>query len=130
MGVMKLALLVPVACLALAGCGSSSGSGDSSSSSSSSSSQPSASAPAKAKADDTIQNFSFAPDPVKVKAGGSVTWTNKDSAAHNVVFDDKSVKGIDNLNQGQSGQVSFPKAGTYSYVCTYHSGMKGSVTVQ
>lgn len=132
MGAMKRALLVSVAFLVLAGCGSSSssgGGGSSSSSSSSSSSGGSSSAPATANATDAIQNFAFQPDPVKVKVGGTVTWTNKDSTAHNVVFDDKSVKGIANLNQGQSGKVTFTKAGTFSYVCSYHSGMKGTVVV-
>jgi plastocyanin len=125
-----LALLASLL-LALAGCGSSDdkGGGGSSSSSSSSSSSGGGGA-ASASAEDTIKNFAFDPDPVTVKAGGTVTWTNQDSAAHNVVFDDKSVKSIQNLNNGQSGKVTFDKAGTYKYVCTYHSGMNGTVTVQ
>jgi plastocyanin len=126
------------ACLMLVvgGCGSSDdgGGGSSSSSSGSSSSSSSSSSggggAASSSAKDTIKNFAFDPDPVTVKAGGTITWTNEDSAAHNVVFDDKSVKSIKNLDQGQSGKVTFDKAGTYSYVCTYHSGMKGSVTVE
>jgi plastocyanin len=126
---MHARLTLLLACLALvaAGCGSDDGGGGGSSSSSSSSGGGGA---ASSSVKDTIKNFAFDPDPAKVKAGGTITWTNEDSAAHNVVFDDKSVKSIKNLDQGQSGKVTFDKAGTYSYVCTYHSGMKGSVTVE
>jgi plastocyanin len=129
---MKLApILLSALLLALAGCGGS----DESDSGSSSSSTPApatdsggGSAAKAAKA--TIKDFTFDPETATVKAGGTITWTNEDSANHNVVFDDKSVKGIDNLRQNQSGEVTFDKAGSFSYVCSYHPGMKGTVTVE
>ena len=129
-------LAVAAGALVVAGCGSSS----EPESSGSTSSKP---APAKTEAPKassggaaaetakaTIKDFTFGPETVTVKAGGSVTWTNKDSANHNVAFDDKSVKGIGNLREGQNGKVSFAKAGTYAYVCTYHPGMEGKVIVK
>lgn len=121
-----------LAAVVVAGCGSSS----------SSSSDKPAPAPAKTKAPSasagassktgtaTIKDFTFAPKSVTVAAGGSVSWTNKDSANHNVTFDDKSIEGIGNLRQGQAGKVTFAKAGTYAYVCTYHPGMEGTVVVK
>ncbi len=124
----RLATLA-IGALAVAGCGSSSKS--ESSATPASTKAPSASAgAASASAKDTIKDFTFGPKSVTVKAGGSVSWTNDDSANHNVTFKDKSVKGIANLRQGQSGKVSFAKAGTYSYVCTYHPGMEGKVIVK
>jgi plastocyanin len=141
MASMPMKRLAPalLACLVLAvsGCGSdddsgggSSSSGSSSGSSGSSSSSSGGGGAASSAVKDTIKNFAFDPDPVTVKAGGTITWTNEDSAAHNVMFDDKSVKSIENLNQGETGDVTFDKAGTYKYVCSYHSGMDGTVEVQ
>jgi plastocyanin len=129
---VKRAALTLSACLLLsvAGCGSDDDGGSSSSSSSKSTPESGDGGAASSSVTDTIKNFAFDPDPVTVKAGGTVKWTNEDSAAHNVIFDDKSVKSIDNLDQGESGEVTFDKAGTFDYVCSYHSGMKGSVTVQ
>jgi plastocyanin len=126
---IPLALLV---CAALAGCGSSSNKKDSGSSpkpASTAADTGGGGSTGKAATAD-IKDFTFTPETVTVAAGGTVTWTNKDSANHNVQFDDKSVKGIANLRQDQSGKVTFAKAGSFSYVCTYHAGMKGTVTVQ
>ena len=35
-----------------------------------------------------------------------------------------------NLAKGQSYTVTFTKAGTYSYICSIHQYMKGTITVQ
>ncbi|MEA2125165.1 MAG: hypothetical protein QOI80_1947 [Solirubrobacteraceae bacterium] len=123
--------VVLLACAALAGCGSSSDDEKPAGGKA----EPAASTPAgggsaEKSATATIKDFTFTPDTVTVAAGGTVSWTNKDSANHNVVFDDKSVKGISNLRQDQSGKVTFAKAGSFSYVCGYHPGMKGTVTVE
>jgi plastocyanin len=66
-----------------------------------------------------------------VKAGGTVTWTNEDSAQHTAT-DDKSTPPFDTgtLDQGDSKKVTFKKAGTYPYICTFHPFMKGTVVVQ
>src|ERR1700733_11237894 len=37
-----------------------------------------------------IDNFSFGPAAVKIAAGTTVTWTNKDDVPHTVVADDKT----------------------------------------
>ena len=129
---MTRAALTLFACILLAagGCGSDDDSGGGGSPSAPSSSSGGGGGAASSSATATIKNFAFDPDPVRVKAGGTITWTNEDSAAHNVIFDDKSVKGIANLDQGESGKVTFDKAGSYPYVCSYHSGMDGTVEVE
>ena len=56
-------------------------------------------APAKSAVANTnaqIQNFAFAPATINIKVGGTVTWTNMDSAPHTVtsltgVFDSGSI---------------------------------------
>jgi len=74
-----------------------------------------------------IANFAFNPATSTVSAGGTVSWTNADSAAHTVTFDGGPDCG--HLNTTQSVTATFPSAGTYSYHCTIHPSMKGTVTV-
>ncbi|WP_428329261.1 cupredoxin domain-containing protein [Mucilaginibacter sp.] len=87
--------------------------------------KPVASVPAATVA---IQNFAFVPDTVRIKAGSSVTWTNKDSAPHTAtsltsVFDSGS------LSTNGTFNFVFSNAGTYSYHCLIHSMMKTAVVV-
>lgn len=116
----------------LAGCGGGSSDGQSAtpapSKSSSSASKPSKSSGAgKAVA---IKDFSFKPGTITVSKGTQVTWTNKDSANHNVDFKSSGPKGISNLRTDQKGSVRFTKPGTYAYVCDFHPGMHGKVVVK
>ena len=80
----------------------------------------------------TIQDFDFHPMTLKVKVGTKVTWTNKDSARHDIAPDMDSpdfVGSGDLLAKGQSYSYTFEKAGTFRYHCTPHPYMKASVEV-
>lgn len=79
----------------------------------------------------TISNFAFHPATITVKAGTTVTWTNKDSTAHTVTADTPSADApaSGDINQGASYSFTFKKAGTYAYHCTMHPYMKGTVVV-
>jgi plastocyanin len=90
------------------------------------SSQRSASARAAATAGVTIRDFAYAPATISVDAGDTVNWTNRDSADHTATGDDFDT-GV--LAEGQSGSFTFRDAGTFSYVCTIHPNMKGTVRV-
>jgi plastocyanin len=124
---------VALAALVVAGCGSSS-----SSSSSSTSTTPSTNAPgtsssgsaagAQAKADVPIKGFKFVPATVKVKAGGTVTFTNEDAAAHTATSD-KGVFDTNSLDKGKAKTVTFKTPGTFAYHCDFHPFMKGTVVV-
>jgi len=75
-----------------------------------------------------IQNFAFAPNTILIPVGTTVRWTNKDPVNHTVtsstgLFD----SGI--LGPGQSFEFRFDTPGTYSYTCTLHPGMAGTVIV-
>lgn len=77
----------------------------------------------------TIQSYAFSPAALTVKVGDKVTWTNQDAVGHSAVADDKSFDtGI--IAQGQSGSVTFSKAGTFAYHCSVHPMMKATITVQ
>jgi len=76
----------------------------------------------------TIQNFAFNPSSLTVKAGTTVTWTNKDSTNHPVASD-TGVFNSGTLNNGESYSFTFNQTGTYPYHCTTHTSMKGTIIV-
>ena len=75
-----------------------------------------------------MKGFAFNPQEVTVKVGTTVTWTNMDSAGHDVKAADGSW-GSDTLANGQSFSKVFDQAGTYAYVCTFHPKMTGTIIV-
>ena len=76
-----------------------------------------------------ISNFAFNPASLSLKVGDSVTWTNKDSASHTVTSDSGSELGSNALSNGQSYSHTFNTPGTYSYHCTIHPMMTGTISV-
>lgn len=77
-----------------------------------------------------IMNFAFAPAALTVKAGTTVTWTNKDSDAHTVTSQGSGGPlASAALSTGQSYSYTFTKPGTYAYLCTIHPFMTATVTV-
>lgn len=77
----------------------------------------------------TIKDFAFSPVAITVKVGTKVTWTNQDAVGHTVTVDSGSGPDSPLLDQGQSYSYTFSKAGTYTYHCTPHPYMKGTVIV-
>ena len=77
-----------------------------------------------------IKDFAFEPASITVKVGTLVTWTNQDSVAHTVTSDE-GVKGPSSelIEKGKTYSFMYTKAGTYTYFCTPHPYMKGTVTV-
>ncbi len=71
----------------------------------------------------------FTPATLTVSAGATVTWVFE-SVAHTVVF--AAVAGAPaNIDQTSNANVSrtFSTAGTFTYVCTIHPGMAGTIIV-
>jgi plastocyanin len=74
----------------------------------------------------SIRDFSFAPRTVTVNAGDTVTWRNTGDEPHTATgagFDTGT------LRTGQSGSHTFPSPGNFSYKCTPHPFMTGTVRV-
>ncbi|MGH2794922.1 MAG: copper-containing nitrite reductase [Actinomycetota bacterium] len=70
----------------------------------------------------------FSPNTVEIKVGESVMWMNSDDVAHTATAEGKAFdSGF--VNPGQSFSFTFTKAGTFSYFCTPHPWMKGTVVV-
>ncbi|HEX6036724.1 Ig-like domain-containing protein [Longimicrobium sp.] len=80
----------------------------------------------------TTPGTSFSPATVTIAAGGTVTWQFTGSSRHNVTFSGTAPTGgnIPDTDVGGSAARTFTTAGTYSYACTRHSGMNGTVVVQ
>ena len=71
----------------------------------------------------------YQPKTVTVPAGQAVTWTWQDQGnQHSVTADDGSFDSCLH-NAGYTFTVTFAKPGTYSYRCSIHSQMTGTVTV-
>jgi plastocyanin len=77
----------------------------------------------------TIKDFAFGPSSVSVNVGDSVTWANSGPSQHSATANDGSFDtGV--LSKGASGSHTFSKAGSFSYHCSVHSFMHGTVQVQ
>jgi plastocyanin len=71
----------------------------------------------------------YAPNPVVINAGGTVTWTNNDTTTHTSTGDDGSWNS-GSIAPGAKFSRTFATAGSYKYHCSFHPGMIGTVTVQ
>ena len=76
-----------------------------------------------------VKNFMFAPTQLTVKAGSTVTWTNKDEEPHTVVSDTGSFRS-GAIDTNESFSFRFDKPGTYHYACSIHPRMVGTIIVQ
>ena len=111
---MRVAAALVASAICLAACG---GSG--------------AATPKVGPGDVLVANFAFAPRTITVHVGESVTWVfDQPAAPHNAV----STSGPDSFFSGQPQGTGtyvheFLTPGTYTYVCTVHPFMTGTVVV-
>jgi plastocyanin len=92
-----------------------------------SSSDPPGAAPATTNSV-MIQNYAFGPASVTVKAGSTVTWTDQDEDSHTVTADSGAFSSQP-LTNGQAYSHTFTAPGTYTYHCSIHPYMHGTVMV-
>jgi predicted secreted protein with PEFG-CTERM motif len=91
---------------------------------------------ASASAPCVAANNCFAPNPLNVAPGTTVTWKNTDTVSHYVtsgkpsdnttgtVFDSGNL-----IKPGSTYQFTFANAGTFNFFCTVHPWMTGEVIV-
>ncbi len=86
-------------------------------------------APAPAVPDQvTVANRSYTPQSITIPVGGTVTWVFDDGGmAHDVVADDKAFRSP--LMESNSFKHTFTEPGTFTYHCTPHPDMTGTVIV-
>jgi len=76
----------------------------------------------------------FAPNPFSVALGGgasvAVKWGNADETTHHVVADGASpLFNSGNMAPGSTFSFTFTSAGTFTYHCSIHPNMVGSIQV-
>jgi plastocyanin len=84
-----------------------------------------------ARADDIaihIDNFVFEPAQLTVKAGQTVTWTNRDDIPHTVVCAGKFRSKT--MDTDGTFSFTFMSAGEYKYFCSLHPHMTGVIKVE
>ena len=76
-----------------------------------------------------IDNFTFNPQTLTVKAGATVTWTNKDDIPHAVAAVNKEFKSKA-LDTDDAYSFTFTTPGVYEYFCSLHPHMTGTIVVE
>jgi plastocyanin len=76
-----------------------------------------------------IDNFTFNPKQVTLKAGDTIAWVNHDDIPHTVAsqtqaFRSKALDTDDKLS------FTFATPGTYPYFCALHPHMTGTIVVE
>jgi plastocyanin len=74
-----------------------------------------------------IQGFAFSPAAITVKKGATVTWTNNDSAPHQIK---STTFNSSQLGKSQTFSFTFNDAGTFDYSCSIHPSMTGKIIVE
>jgi plastocyanin len=76
-----------------------------------------------------IDNFTFAPQNLTVKAGTTVIWRNEDDIPHTVASSTRVFKSKA-LDTNDSFSFTFTEPGSYTYFCSLHPHMTAKIVVE
>lgn len=85
--------------------------------------------PAASRVEVSIANFAYQPANVITGRGSTIVWTNRDTVAHTVTADDGSFDS-GSIAPGDAFEQRFDKNKSYSYTCSFHPQMKGTMTIE
>jgi len=77
-----------------------------------------------------IKDFAFNPQTLTVKSGEKITWINRDEEPHTVVSVGKKFKKSTALDTDQEFTITAGAPGTYTYFCSVHPKMTGTIVVE
>jgi len=77
-----------------------------------------------------IKDFAFNPPTITVKSGEQITWINRDEEPHTVVSVEKQFKKSTALDTDQEFTIIAGAPGTYTYFCSVHPKMTGTIVVE
>jgi plastocyanin len=77
-----------------------------------------------------IKDFAFNPQTITVKSGDKITWINRDEEPHTVVSVEKQFKKSSALDTNQQFTITTGAPGTYTYYCSVHPKMTGTIIVK
>jgi len=75
-----------------------------------------------------IRNYAFNPSTLTIRKGATVTWTNYDSVQHTVTSN-SGVFSSPLLSTGNTYTYQFNSTGSFSYHCSIHTYMTGTIVV-
>ncbi|BBO20198.1 MAG: hypothetical protein AMXMBFR31_22330 [Candidatus Desulfobacillus denitrificans] len=77
-----------------------------------------------------IRDYKYEPAELKIKAGTTVKWTNREKrVSHSVLFTGPGGFESERFFPGESWQRTFDKPGVFPYTCGPHPEMKGRIEV-
>ena len=76
-----------------------------------------------------ISNSSFQPADITTGKGSLIVWKNNDAVSHTVTADDGSFNSGE-IKAGGSFDQRFDYIKTYSYSCSFHPEMKGTIVIK
>ena len=85
--------------------------------------------PGGAVASVAIVDNGFSPADLTIAVGTTVTWTNTGQRRHTVTSIDGGFTSSGTLTSGGRYAQTFGTAGTFAYICSIHTSMKGTITV-
>jgi plastocyanin len=132
---MRKTMILPIFAISAiaAGCGSSYGGGDDAAPAQAAKAPETAQAPAEKPVGTPrvvhLKNTAFQPGDIQLKVGQKVTFANDDAIAHTVTATQGAKFDSGTLDGGKTFEFTAAKAGKISYVCAFHPGMAGTITV-
>ena len=78
----------------------------------------------------SIDNFTFNPKQLTVKAGTTVTWTNRDDIPHGIASSSNAFARSKPLTTDDGFSFTFTTPGTYQFFCYLHPTMVGTIVVE
>jgi plastocyanin len=76
-----------------------------------------------------IKDFAFNPRTITIRSGEKITWTNRDEEPHTIVSVEKQFKKSSALDTDQTFTITAGAPGTYTYFCSVHPKMTGTIIV-
>lgn len=76
-----------------------------------------------------IRDFGFHPDHIRVSAGDTVTWINRDIVPHTAT-ENRGAWDSGEIDEKQTWEVPLRRMGKHSYYCDFHPHMKAVVEVR
>jgi aldose sugar dehydrogenase len=79
---------------------------------------------------------SYAPNPIIINSGETITWYNADTVSHTVTSgldsdpDEGQLFDSDAILSKQAFTLKFDNGGTFNYYCIYHPSMVGEIVVK
>lgn len=76
-----------------------------------------------------LDKLKFVSVPANLHQGDAIIWVNRDILRHSATSTDHHSFDVD-LPPGAKKKMVLTKTGTFPFICRYHPGMRGTLTVE